>query len=130
MANSPKPFSARACTRYACAETNLSKPHATSSQKETAMAKDTALEFNEDLINLIRKHYPRALQGDIEQNSRCASNIAVALGGMVAFAYRLNGQVIGRSVMQSIITSIINNAASIDQKAGDLIRQDMPKLLN
>lgn len=94
------------------------------------MAKDTSLEFNEDMINLIRKHYPKALSGDIEQNARCAADMAVAIGGMIAFGYRLNGEVVGRSVLQTVIKRIIDNAAAVDAKAAAHIRRDIPILLN
>lgn len=89
-----------------------------------------SVQFNNDLIALIQEHYPRAIKGDIEQNARCAADIAVALGGLVAFAYRLNGEVAGRSALQGIIQAIIKNVAEIDQKAAELIRKELPKLLN
>jgi hypothetical protein len=90
--------------------------------------KSTALAFNEELIGLIRKHYPGALKGDIEQNSACASDMSVALGGILAFAFRLNGAVAGRSVLQIICQRIVENATAIDKNAGDMIRKELPNL--
>lgn len=88
------------------------------------------LQFNRDVIDLIRKHYPKALQGDIEQNARCADALCVAIGGVLAFAFRLNGEVIGRTVLQTIVKRIVVDAASIDKKSGDIIRTSLPTLLN
>lgn len=87
-------------------------------------------EFNNDLISLIRKHYPKAIQGDIQQNAECANAMAIALGGLVAFAYSLNGEVAGRSTMATIVTVITKHAASISEKAALRLRQDLRNLLN
>lgn len=93
------------------------------------MSKQTsAEEFQEDIIGLIRKHYPRALQGDMMQSDACAGQIGMALGGLLAQAYRLNGEVIGRSVYQTIITRIVETATAIDDAAGAAIRSHVPKL--
>ncbi len=88
------------------------------------------LQFNTEVINLIRKHYPKALQGDIEENARCADSLCIAIGGVLAFAFRLNGEVIGRTVLQTIVKRIVVDAASIDKKSGDIIRTSLPTLLN
>lgn len=92
------------------------------------MAKNP-LEFQEDVINLIGKHFPRAMKGDVEQNSLCASQLAMCMGGVLAFAFRLNGPVIGRSVLQTMIHKIVENATAIDQNAGDIIRDSLPKII-
>jgi hypothetical protein len=93
------------------------------------MSKKTAAEeFQEDIIGLIRKHYPRALQGDITQSDACAAQIGMALGGMLAQAYRLNGEVIGRGVYQTIMTRIVETASAIDDTAGAAIRSHVPKI--
>jgi hypothetical protein len=91
------------------------------------MAKNP-LEFQEDVLNLINKHYPGAIKGNVEQNSACAAQLAMCMGGILAFAFRLNGEVIGRSVMHTMVTTIIENATSIDAKAGDVIRNSLPKI--
>lgn len=88
------------------------------------------LAFNQDIIKLIRQHYPKALQGDIEQNTQCANDMAVAMGALLAFAFRMNGDVIGRTVLQTMVKRIVDDATSIDAKAGAAIRQSLPKLLN
>lgn len=87
------------------------------------------LEFQEDVINLIMKHYPGATKGNIEQNSAAASQLAMCMGGILAFAFRLNGEVIGRTVMQTMIRAIIENATAIDAKAGETIRLSLPKIV-
>lgn len=87
------------------------------------------LQFQEDVIKLIGKHYPSAMKGDVEQNSRCAGELAMCMGGILALAFRLNGPVIGRSVMQTMIHKIVENATAIDQKAGDIIRDSLPKII-
>lgn len=92
------------------------------------MAKNP-LEFQEDVLNLINKHYPGAIKGNVEQNSRCASELAMCMGGVLAFAFRLNGEVIGRSVLQTMVQKIIENATAIDQKSGDIIRDSLPKII-
>lgn len=92
------------------------------------MAKNP-LEFQEDVLNLIAKHYPRALKGSVEQNAGCAGQLAMCMGGVLAFAFRLNGEVIGRTVLQTMIQRIIENATAIDQNAGDIIRDSLPKII-
>ena len=87
------------------------------------------LEFQEDVLNLINKHYPRAIKGSVEQNSACAAQLAMCMGGILAFAFRLNGEVIGRTVLQTMIKTIIENATAIDAKAGETIRQSLPKVV-
>lgn len=86
------------------------------------------LAFQKDLLGIINKHTPGAIKGNIEQNSTAAAQLAMTLGAILAFAFRLNGEVIGRTVLQTIITTIIENAAAIDAKAGDLIRDSLPKI--
>lgn len=92
------------------------------------MAKNP-LEFQQDVLNLIAKHYPGATKGNVEQNSLCAAELAMCMGGILAFAFRLNGEVIGRSVLQTMVQRIIENATAIDQKAGDIIRNSLPKIV-
>ncbi len=91
------------------------------------MAKNP-LEFQEDVINLITKHFPGAIKGNVEQNLTCAAQLAMAMGGILAFAFRMNGEVIGRTVLQTMIKTIIENATAIDAKAGETIRQSLPKI--
>lgn len=91
------------------------------------MAKDP-LEFQKDILGLIAKHYPGATKGHIEQNSVCAAQMAMAMGGILAFAFRMNGEVVGRTVLQTMIKTIIENATAIDAKAGETIRQSLPKV--
>lgn len=79
-------------------------------------------EFADDIIGLIRKHFPKALRGDVEQSERCAANLAIALGGMLAQSFRLNGPVIGRTILQTITNKIIETASAIDNETGDDIR--------
>ncbi len=82
-----------------------------------------AEKFNEQIIELIREHFPAALKGDIHTTMECAAAMSIALGGMLAFAHRLNGQVAARSVLQSIIGNLIQNAEQIDTKAGETLRK-------
>lgn len=91
------------------------------------MAKNP-LEFQEDIIGLINKHYPRAMKGNIEDNNACAAQLAMTMGGILAFAFRMNGEVIGRTVLQTMVKAIIDNATAIDAKAGETIRQSLPKI--
>lgn len=86
------------------------------------------LEFQDDIVSLIRKHFPGALKGNIEQNSACANQLAICMGGILAFAFRMNGEVVGRTVLQTMIKTIIENASAIDAKAGETIRQSLPKV--
>ena len=79
-------------------------------------------EFNEDIIALIMKHFPKALAGDVEQNSRAAATMATAMGGILAQSFRLNGPVIGRTVLQTMVDKIVESATAIDSKTGDNIR--------
>lgn len=88
------------------------------------MAKDP-LAFQKDLITIIGVHFPGAIKGNIEQNDRAAGELAMALGGLLAFAFQLNGPVIGRTVLNTIVTKIIENATTINQQAGEIIRQDL-----
>jgi len=90
--------------------------------------KSAAEEFQEDIIGLIRKHYPRALQGDMMQSDACAAAMGMALGGVLAQTYRLNGEVIGRGVYQTIMTRIVETASAIDEEAGASIRSHVPKI--
>lgn len=79
-------------------------------------------EFADDIIGLIRKHFPKALRGDVEQSERCAANLATAMGGMLAQSFRLNGPVIGRTILQTMMNKITETAAAIDAETGDNIR--------
>lgn len=47
--------------------------------------------FGEDILVLIRQHYPQALQGDGEQAAQCSIELSVALGGLLAFALKFGG---------------------------------------
>jgi hypothetical protein len=87
------------------------------------------LEFQEDVLNLIGKHYPGATKGNVEQNSQCAGELAMCMGAILAFAFRLNGPVIGRTVLQTMVTKIVENATAIDQTAGDTIRNSLPNII-
>lgn len=91
------------------------------------MAKNP-LEFQEDILSLIAKHYPGATKGNVEHNSLCASELAMCMGGILALAFRLNGEVIGRTVLQTMVQKIVENATAIDAKAGDVIRASLPKI--
>lgn len=86
------------------------------------------LAFQKDMQGLINKHYPSATRGNIEQNSQCASDLAMTMGAMLAFAFRLNGEVIGRTVLASMVQRIIECATAIDATAGDVIRNSLPKI--
>lgn len=92
------------------------------------MAKNP-LEFQEDILNLIGKHYPGATKGNLEQNNQCAGELAMCMGAILAFAFRLNGPVIGRTVLQTMVLKIIENATNIDQTAGDSIRDSLGKIM-
>lgn len=93
------------------------------------MADRRSVDLNQDIIHAIKKHYPRALSGDIEENAACASAISVALGGMVAQAYRLNGAVAGRTTLQGIVGAIMENIEAVDAEASKRARKDI-KLIN
>jgi hypothetical protein len=43
--------------------------------------------FANELIDLIGRHYPGALEGDAAQCGICTCKLAECLGGMLAFAY-------------------------------------------
>lgn len=79
-------------------------------------------EFQEDIIGLIRKHFPKALQGNVEQADRCASMLAVTMGGMLAQSFRLNGPVLGRTMVHTMIQKVIETATAIDSETGDGIK--------
>jgi len=91
---------------------------------------DLSEKFNQELVELIRKRYPQALSGNIEQNEAVANALAVAMGGIMALAFRLNGEVIGRTVLQTMVKRIIENASTIDANAGAIIRQSIPTILH
>lgn len=82
--------------------------------------------FSEELIDLINKRYPKALKGDIGQHAEATNAVAVAMGGLLAFSFRLNGEVLGRTTVQSVVKTIIENAAAIDTKAAEIIRKSLP----
>lgn len=82
--------------------------------------------FSEELIELIRKRYPKALQGDIGQHAEATNAVAVAMGGLLAFSFRLNGEVLGRTTLQSVVKTIIENASAIDAKGAEIIRKSLP----
>jgi len=92
-------------------------------------ANHTAHAFNEAIIKQIGHYYPGAIKGNIEHNAAAAAALSVALGGLLAFAFRLNGEVVGRSVLQAVVSDICKNATAIDAKAGELIRANLPKVL-
>jgi hypothetical protein len=52
----------------------------------------------------------------------------MALGAMLAFAFRLNGEVIGRTVLQTIVSRIVENATAIHPKSGEVIRNALPTM--
>jgi hypothetical protein len=43
--------------------------------------------FANELIDLIGRHYPKALEGDAAQCGICTCKLAECLGGLLAFAY-------------------------------------------
>lgn len=84
--------------------------------------------FQSDVIELIRKYYPAATKGGIDDCAGAAHDLSMSIGAMVAFAFRLNGQVVGRTILQSIIKNIIENAAAIDPKSEQMIRDEIKKI--
>jgi hypothetical protein len=82
--------------------------------------------FNEEILDLIKKRYQKALQGDIGQHAEATNAIAVAMGGLLAFSFRLNGEVFGRTTLQSVVKTIIENAAAIDSRGAEIIRKSLP----
>lgn len=82
--------------------------------------------FSEDVIEIIRNRYPNALRGNIGENTEAANAVAVVLGGLLAFSFRLNGEVLGRTTLQSVVKKIIESAAAIDHKGAETIRKAMP----
>lgn len=85
--------------------------------------------FQKDMQGLLNKHYPGATKGNVEQNSQCASDLAMTMGAVLAFAFRLNGEVIGRTVLATMVQRIIECATAIDETAGDVIRNSLPKVI-
>ncbi len=79
---------------------------------------------------LIERHYPKALHGGVEESAAAAHDLAMVLGAIVAFSFRLNGAVAGRTVLETIIKQITENAAAIDAKSAEMIRAELPKLLH
>jgi hypothetical protein len=86
--------------------------------------------FTEELVELIYKRYPKALQGDIGQHAEATNAMAVAIAGMIAFSFRLNGEVMARTTLQSVVKKIVETAGEIDAKAGELIKQSIPTILH
>lgn len=82
--------------------------------------------FTEELIDLIQKRYPKAMKGDIGQHAEATNAVAVAMGGLLAFSFRLNGEVFGRTTLQSVVKAIVENAAAIDSKGAEIIRKALP----
>ena len=93
------------------------------------MAKDP-LAFQRELLGLINARFPGATRGNVEQNDQASAELAMALGALLAFAFRLNGEVIGRTVLNTITTKIIENATAIDDEAGGAIRLHLEKTKN
>ena len=79
-------------------------------------------EFNQAIITALTQNFPKALRGDFEQAERAAAALATAMGGLLAQTFRLNGEVIGRTVMQTMVNKIVTSATAIDGKTGDNIR--------
>ena len=79
-------------------------------------------DFNQAVITALAEHFPKALRGDFEQADRAATALATAMGGLLAQTFRLNGQVIGRTIMQTMVEKIVASATAIDSKTGDNIR--------
>lgn len=84
--------------------------------------------FQEAVMLLIRTHHPGAMKGSIEDSARCASDLAMVLGAMLAFSFRLNGEVVGRTVLESAIRGILENAAAIDESSATMIREQIGKI--
>lgn len=85
--------------------------------------------FQLDIMELLQKHYPGAIRGNIEDNAGAAHDLSIALGAMLAFAYRLNGEVVGRTVLETVIKNIVENAAAVDASAETMIREHAVKML-
>jgi len=92
------------------------------------MSAEATTAFQREIIDLIRRHYPSAIHGDVEQNATCSAELATALGAMLAFAFRLNGEVICRTVLQTIVSRIVENATAIHPKSGEAIRSALPTM--
>ena len=92
------------------------------------MSAEASTAFQREILDLIRRHYPSAVRGDVEQNATCSAELTMALGAMLAFAFRLNGEVIGRTVLQTIVSRIVENATAIHPKSGEVIRNALPTM--
>jgi len=84
--------------------------------------------FQLDVMELLQKHYPRSTKGSIEDNAGAASDLAVVLGAMLAFSFRLNGEVVSRTVLEAVIKGILENAAGIDASCETFLRQEFSRL--
>lgn len=84
--------------------------------------------FQLDVMELLRKHYPAATKGGIEDCAAAAHDLSMALGAMLAFAFRMNGQVVGRTILQAVVKNIIENAAAIDASCETMIREEIGKI--
>lgn len=84
--------------------------------------------FQLEVMALLRTHYPAAIKGGIEDNAAAAHDLSMALGAMLAFAFRMNGEVVGRTVLQSVIKNIIDNAVAIDASNETMIREEIRKI--
>lgn len=85
--------------------------------------------FQLGIMELIAKHYPGAIKGNIDDNAGAAHDLSVSIGAIVAFAYRLNGEVAGRTVLENIVRNILENATAIDASAETMIRDDIRRLV-
>lgn len=76
--------------------------------------------FGHELADLIFKHYPLALKGDVDQLAAVTADMATTFGGLLAFSFRLTGEKRTRGIIHAIVKLMLQQAGIIDEKAVDI----------
>lgn len=73
--------------------------------------------FSAELIAAIERHYPGACHGDQAQIEECSAALAIALGGMLAYAAMFSGEGFVDEWEELVLAIIRKEAAEILAKA-------------
>jgi hypothetical protein len=80
--------------------------------------------FANELIDMIGRHYPKALEGDAAQCGICTCKLAECLGGLLAFAYfkghgAPSAKAATRIVVNRIVDSLMDTVRRAEQMQHD-----------
>lgn len=83
-----------------------------------------------EIAALIQQQHPRALKGDYDELAKVTADIAITLGGLIAFSIRLNSQDQAAAVIRKIFNTMLDQAGLIDNKALEILLRERQSRAN